>query len=101
MTLFGIRLPLMSSLIIWAVLWEIVGQLDLTFFVPPFSSVVMTLFKLLPTPAFLNALGTTAYAFCAYVAFAIVIGIPADPDGQNRLVDEMLLPGSISFCRLP
>ncbi len=102
MTLFGIRLPLMSSLIIWAVLWEIVGQLDLTFFVPPFSSVVMTLFKLLPTPAFLNALGTTAYAFCAGVAFAIVIGIPAGIlMGKNRLVDEMLLPWVNIFLSAP
>ena len=65
MTLFGYKLPAMSSLILWAVLWEIVGQLQLTFFVPPFSTVVITLIKLIPTPAFLNALGTTAYAFCA------------------------------------
>ena len=43
MTLFGYKLPAMSSLILWAVLWEIVGQLQLTFFVPPFSTVVMTL----------------------------------------------------------
>ncbi len=34
MKLFGMRLPAMSSLIIWAALWEIIGQLKLTFFVP-------------------------------------------------------------------
>ncbi len=102
MTLFGIKLPAMSSLLIWAALWEIIGQLKLTFFVPPFSKVVMTLFQLLPTPAFLNALGTTAYAFWAGVAFSIVIGIPVGIlMGKSRLLDEMLLPWVNSFLSAP
>lgn len=102
MTLFGTKLPAMSSLLIWALLWEIVGQLKLTFFVPPFSTVVMTLLKLLPTPAFLNALGTTAYAFWMGVAFAIVIGIPVGIlMGKNRLLDEMLLPWVNIFLSAP
>lgn len=102
MTLFGIRLPAMSSLLIWAALWEIIGQLKLTFFVPPFSKVVMTLFQLLPTPAFLNALGTTAYAFWAGVAFSIVIGIPVGIlMGKSRLLDEMLLPWVNIFLSAP
>ncbi|WP_373502964.1 ABC transporter permease [Aestuariivirga sp.] len=102
MTLFGMRLPAMSSLLIWAALWEIVGQLKLTFFVPPFSTVIMTLFKLLPTPAFLNALGTTAYAFWIGVAFSIVIGIPVGIlMGKNRLIDELLLPWVNIFLSAP
>lgn len=102
MTLFGTRLPAMSSLILWAALWELVGQLKLTFFVPPFSTVVMALFKLLPTAAFLNALGTTAYAFWMGVAFAIVIGIPVGIlMGKNRLLDELLLPWVNIFLSAP
>lgn len=102
MTLFGTRLPAMSSLILWAALWELVGQLKLTFFVPPFSTVVMALFKLLPTAAFLNAFGTTAYAFWMGVAFAIVIGIPVGIlMGKNRLLDELLLPWVNIFLSAP
>ena len=102
MTLLGTRLPAMSSLILWAALWELVGQLKLTFFVPPFSTVVMALFKLLPTAAFLNALGTTAYAFRMGVAFAIVIGIPVGIlMGKNRLLDELLLPWVNIFLSAP
>jgi NitT/TauT family transport system permease protein len=102
MILFGKRLPAMSSLLIWALLWELVGQLKLTFFVPPFSTVVFALFKLLPTPAFLNALGTTAYAFCMGVAFSIVIGIPVGIlMGKNRFLDEMLLPWVNIFLSAP
>ena len=102
MMLLGTRLPAMSSLILWAALWELVGQLKLTFFVPPFSTVVMALFKLLPTAAFLNALGTTAYAFWMGVAFAIVIGIPVGIlMGKNRLLDELLLPWVNIFLSAP
>ena len=28
MTLFGYRLPMMSSLILWCLIWEIVGRLE-------------------------------------------------------------------------
>ena len=98
MTLLGYRLPDMSSLLIWAALWELVGQLKLTFFVPPISTVIVTLFKLLPTPAFLNALGTTAYAFWMGVAFAIVIGIPVGTElagGLDSLLSMVQMPGDV------
>jgi NitT/TauT family transport system permease protein len=102
MTLFGVRLPAMSSLILWAALWEIVGQMKLTFFIPPLSTVVITLFKLLPTPAFLNALGVTAYAFTAGVFFAILIGIPVGIlMGKSRFADELLLPWVNIFLSAP
>ena len=56
MHLFGYRLPGMSSLILWGLLWEIVGRADLTFFVPPLSEVLATLFAIIGTPAFKKAL---------------------------------------------
>lgn len=69
------------------------GQLDLTFFIPQFSEVLVTLVELIPTPAFLNALLTTAYAFWAGVFFAVVIGIPAGIGmGKSRVLGELLLP---------
>ncbi len=102
MTLFGYRLPGMSSLILWGILWEIVGQLGLTFFVPPLSEVVATLFEVLQTAAFQKALYETAYAFIAGVFFAIVIGIPVGIlMGKNRLLDELLLPWVNVFLSAP
>ena len=76
MIVFGYRLPGMSSLLVWGLLWEIIGQLKLTFFVPPLSKVMVTLFEVIQTTAFQKALAETAYAFSAGVFFAIVIGIP-------------------------
>ena len=29
MKIFGFKIPMMASLILWAILWEIVGQLEL------------------------------------------------------------------------
>jgi NitT/TauT family transport system permease protein len=102
MTVFGYRLPGMSSLILWGLLWELVGQLDMTFFIPPLSEVISTLFSVLGTPAFQKALYETAYAFCAGVFFAVVIGIPVGIlMGQNRLLDELLLPWVNLFLSAP
>ncbi|TIL83303.1 MAG: ABC transporter permease, partial [Mesorhizobium sp.] len=41
MTLFGYRVPMMASLLVWCVVWEIVGRLDLVFLLPPFSDVLV------------------------------------------------------------
>ena len=41
--LFGIKIPMMASLILWAIAWEIVGQLELSILLPPFSSIVIRL----------------------------------------------------------
>ncbi|GIX14555.1 MAG: ABC transporter permease [Paracoccaceae bacterium] len=102
MTLFGIRLPAMSSLIIWGLLWEIVGRAELTFFVVPLSEVLATLVEVLGTPAFRKALYETAHAFAAGVFFATVIGIPVGIlMGKNRLIDELLLPWVNIFLSAP
>ena len=102
MTLFGYRLPGMSSLLLWGLLWEIVGQAGLTFFVPPLSTVLGTLFEILGTAAFQKALFETAYAFLAGVFFAIVIGIPTGIlMGKSRLLDELLLPWVNVFLSAP
>ncbi|MBO6884656.1 MAG: ABC transporter permease subunit [Marivita sp.] len=102
MTVFGYRLPGMSSLLLWGLLWEIVGQAGVTFFVPPLSEVLGTLFEILGTAAFQKALFETAYAFFAGVFFAIVIGIPTGIlMGKSRLLDELLLPWVNVFLSAP
>ena len=102
MILFVYRLPALSSLLIWGLLWEIVGQSGATFFVPPLSEVIATLFSVIGTPAFQKALAETAYAFSAGVFFAIVIGIPVGIlMGKSRLLDELLLPWVNVFLSAP
>ena len=102
MRILGFRLPGMSSLLLWGLLWEVVGQSGLSFFLPPLSEVFATLFGIADTPAFLKALSETAQAFLAGVFFAVVIGIPVGIlMGKNRLLDELLLPWVNIFLSAP
>jgi NitT/TauT family transport system permease protein len=102
MNVFGLRLPGMSSLIVWGLLWEIIGRAEITFFVPPLSEVLVTLYEVIGTPAFQKALAETAYAFAAGVSFAVLIGIPVGIlMGKSRLLDELLLPWVNIFISAP
>jgi NitT/TauT family transport system permease protein len=69
------------------------GWFKLAFLVPPPSKVIVTLFGLIQAPAFLNALGMTAYAawFGAILAIGIVIPVGI-LIGKLWLPDELLLP---------
>ena len=102
MTIFGYRLPNMSSLILWGLLWEFVGQIELTFFLPPLSAIFATLWEIGGTPGFLKALKETAQAFAIGTISAIVIGVPVGIlMGKSRLIDELLLPWVNIFLSAP
>ena len=102
MYVFGYRLPGMSSLVIWGFLWEMFGRADVTFFVPPLSEVLTTLYSIIGTVAFRNALAETAYAFSLGVFFAVTIGVVTGIlMGKNRLLDELLLPWVNVFLSAP
>ena len=102
MFILGYKLPAMSSLILWALLWEVIGRLELTFFVPAFSTVIMTLIELVQTKVFQKALSETAYAFSVGIGASVLIGIPTGIlMGKSRLLDEMLLPWVNIFISAP
>ncbi len=102
MKINGYQLPAMSSLILWGLLWEIVGRVEMTFFIPPLSEVLYTLYTVIGTPAFVKALSETAYAFIMGVLSAVTIGVPVGIlMGKNRLLDELLLPWVNIFLSAP
>lgn len=102
MKVFGYHLPGLSSLILWGLLWELVGWMDVTFFIPPLSEVLVTLFNIIGTPSFLKALSETGYAFAVGVFAAVTIGIPVGIlMGRSRLLDELLLPWVNVFLSAP
>ena len=51
------RIPIMASLIVWAVLWEIVGRLEIIFLLPPFTEVLAAAYDLVQTPSWQAATG--------------------------------------------
>ena len=102
MKVFGYQLPAMSSLLVWGLLWEIVGQLELTFFIPALSEVFITLSEIITTKPFVKALKETAQAFILGTFFAVTIGIPVGIlMGKNKLIDELLLPWVNVFLSAP
>ena len=102
MKILGYKLPSMSSLILWGILWEIVGRLKLTFFLPPLSEVFSTLMQIGTTKVFLKALTETGYAFFLGTFIAIAVGIPVGIlMGKSRLIDELLLPWVNMFLSAP
>ena len=67
---------MLLSLVVWFVLWEIVGRLKLSTIVPPFSAVVEAATELFPTDKFRAAAVLSLRNYGLGMAFALIIGIP-------------------------
>ena len=76
MILFGRKIPIVFSLVIWFILWELIGQAKLSSIVPPFSSVIAAAGTIVPTEKFNNAVLISLRSFALGMALALVIGIP-------------------------
>jgi NitT/TauT family transport system permease protein len=76
MTLFGIKMPKMASLVVWVIIWEIIGRFELVMLFPPFSEVVMALGDVVTSRSFGEAIRITVQSYLGGLALAIGIGIP-------------------------
>ena len=102
MKIYGIKIPMMASLIIWAIVWEIVGQTEMSMLLPPFSSIIVKLFEIILTGTFWNAFFITAKCFLIGTLIAIVVGIPVGVlMGRSIVADRMLLPWVNMFLSAP
>jgi NitT/TauT family transport system permease protein len=102
MLIAGYRIPMAASLILWAILWEIVGQLDVTILLPPLSSVLVKMVEIVPTKVFLSALWVTAQAFFIGNLIAILVGVPLGIlMGRSVIADRIFLPWVNLFLSAP
>jgi NitT/TauT family transport system permease protein len=91
MMVFGFRVPMMASLILWAIVWEIVGRSGAVFILPPFSDVLARIPELVATASWQTATVTTVWTYTVGMAFAIVIGVTLGlVMGRSRIADRML-----------
>jgi NitT/TauT family transport system permease protein len=91
MQLFGYRVPMMASLLIWCVAWEIVGRLGLVFLLPPFSEVLVAVGELFGRPSFWTATVVTLRSFALGMLFAILVGVPLGIlMGRSKAADRLL-----------
>lgn len=90
MKLFGIKIPMMTALLVWALVWEIVGRMDVIFLVPPMSAIVSAGFDLVATNSWQNATLVTLRSFLTGMAMAIGIGVPLGiAMGRFKIVDNI------------
>lgn len=102
MQLFGRRLPAMTSLLIWAALWEALGQSGVTIILPPLSAIFGRLGELLGNETFWNALALTARTYLLGTGIAIVVGVPIGLlMGRVTVIDRLLLPWVNTFISAP
>lgn len=91
MVIFGKRIPMVFAILVWLVLWEVIGRLELLFLIPPFLDVVKALGNLFVTRKFYEALVISVEAFATGVGLAVVIGVPLGVlMGRVNFVDRLL-----------
>lgn len=102
MTLFGYRIPMMAALLVWLVLWEIVGRFELLLLFPPFSEVVVAMGDVLTSASFAEAMRITFLSYIGGLALAVVVGIPLGfAMGLVPAVDKMLNMWVNTFLSAP
>lgn len=75
MTILGHRIPMMFSLLVWFVLWEVIGRLDLVVLIPPFTDVIAAGVTMLPSKRFQDAIAISFSAFAIGMAFSVTTGV--------------------------
>lgn len=75
MTILGVHVPAAFSLLIWALIWEIVGQMEVVFIFPPFSGVLIALWQMIQEPFFHKAAIISLKAFSYGMAIAVSGGV--------------------------
>ena len=76
MFLFGKQIPIVFSLMIWFVAWEVIGRAELSSIVPPISRVIVAGVTILPTAKFSAAVAISLRSFAFGMALALLVGIP-------------------------
>ena len=96
------RVPMLASLLVWAVVWEIFGRSGASLVIPPLSNIFTRIVEIVPTPSFMNALWITGRSFLLGNALAIAVGVPLGIlMGRSVLADRMLLPWVNMFLSAP
>ncbi len=102
MTLYGHKIPMMASLIVWALVWEIVGRLDLVLLFPPFTEVLAALGDVVTSRSFGAAMAITVSSYLMGLGLALVVGIPLGfLMGRVPAADKMLNMWVNTFLSAP
>jgi NitT/TauT family transport system permease protein len=91
MTFRGHKVPLAFSLLIWCLVWEVVGQLGLISLIPPFTEVLGAMPQVMGSASFVEAATITFQAYGIGMALSLTLGIGVGIlMGRIRAIGELM-----------
>jgi NitT/TauT family transport system permease protein len=91
MTFRGHKVPIVFSLLVWCLIWEVVGRLGLISLIPPFTEVLVALPEVVGSPSFAEAAKITFQAYGIGMALSMTIGIGLGIlMGRVRAIGELM-----------
>jgi NitT/TauT family transport system permease protein len=75
MTFRGHKVPIALSLLVWCLVWEVVGRLGLISLIPPFTEVLEAMPEVIGSASFAEAARITFQAYGIGMALSLTIGI--------------------------
>jgi NitT/TauT family transport system permease protein len=91
MTVRGYRIPIAFSLLVWCLLWEVVGRLGLISLIPPFTEVIWAMPEVMGSASFVEAARITFQAYGIGMALSLTIGIGLGIlMGRVRAIGELM-----------
>lgn len=75
MILYGFHVPKGAALLVWIVVWEILGRFELVMLFPPFTEVLLAMGDVLTSPSFAMAAWITVTCYLAGLVLAVVVGV--------------------------
>ena len=91
MTIFGKKVPILFSLIIWLVIWELVGRSEIIFIFPPLSKVLKATVDIVKISTFYDDVMLSLRSFGTGLGLSMGVGIPLGfMMGRSQKIDDML-----------
>jgi NitT/TauT family transport system permease protein len=91
MTFRGYKVPIALSLLVWCLVWEVVGRLGLISLIPPFTEVLGAMPEVMGSATFAEAAMITLQAYGIGMALSLTIGIGVGIlMGRVRAIGELM-----------
>ena len=91
MTFRGYKIPIAFSLLVWCLVWEVVGRLGLISLIPPFTEVLGAMPEVMGSASFVEAAAITFQAYGIGMALSLTIGIGLGIlMGRVRAIGELM-----------
>jgi NitT/TauT family transport system permease protein len=91
MTFRGYKIPIAFSLLVWCLVWEVVGRLGLISLIPPFTEVLRAMPEVMGSASFAEAATITFQAYGIGMALSLTIGIGLGIlMGRVRAIGELM-----------